>query len=153
MFVTAMTKHGNYEEAHNLLAVNFHSGSTSEWQAGEHLPLSLPRGSSFGGTTVAYSDAAEVGVVVSVNEPGNTDTGLVALNFKKIAGDWHISYVKQGHSSTYVDAANFAPPGFLPGSHRETTATWLILGLGLVGIITLVALLDWRISRPRKQLA
>jgi hypothetical protein len=153
MFVTAMAERKDYEKAHNLLAFDFHSGSTSEWQAGKNLPLSLPRESTFGGTTVAYSGATEVGTVVSVNEPGKTDSGLVALAFKKIAGQWRITYAHQGHSSTYVDAGNFAPAGFLPGSHRETAWTWLILGLGFVGIIAVVALLDWRISRPRKQLA
>jgi hypothetical protein len=148
-----MSERKNYEGAHNLLAFDFHSGSTNEWQAGKHLPVSLPRGSTFGGTTVAYSGVDEVGVVVSVNEPGNTQSGLVALVFENTTGQWRIRYVHQGHSSTYVDAGNFSPAGFLPGSHRETATTWLILGLGFVGIVALVALIDWRISRPRRQLA
>jgi hypothetical protein len=37
----------------------------------------------------------------------------------------------------------------LPGTHRETAWTWLILIGGLVGIIAVVASADWWLSRTR----
>jgi hypothetical protein len=148
-----MAARNNYEKAHELLAFDFHSGSTGDWRAGKDLPNSFSFGGTFGGTTVAYSDATEVGVVVSVNEPGKSESGLVALIFKKVGGQWRIVYDKQGHSSSRIDAGNYSPAGFIPGTHRETTQTWLILGFGLVGIIAVVAFLDWRLSRPRRRLA
>jgi hypothetical protein len=37
----------------------------------------------------------------------------------------------------------------LPGTHRETAWTWLILIGGLAGIIAVVALTDWWLSRTR----
>jgi hypothetical protein len=84
---------------------------------------------------------------VSITHPGQSD-GLVALRFDK-RKTWLIDYIHQGHASARVDAGNYAPPGFLPGSHTETFGTWLILIGGLAGLIAVVALADWWISRQR----
>jgi hypothetical protein len=149
-FITAMAQRTNLRKAHALLALDFQSGSVSDWEDGRDLPVNLPTDSSFGGTTVAYSDAHEVGVVVSVNEPRRLENGLVAVRFEKSAASWKIDYVHHGHSSTYVGVTNYSPAGFLPGSHHETKWTWLILGFGLIGIVAVVALLDWVLSRTRR---
>jgi hypothetical protein len=144
-----MTERTNLRTAHALLSLRFQSGSVADWRAGRDLPVTVPEHSSFGGTTIAYSGASEVGVVVSISEPGSSDSGLVALRFEKQGSSWDIDYIHEGHSSTYVDAGNYSPAGFLPGSHHETKWTWLILGFGLIGIVAVVAFLDWALSRPR----
>ena len=118
--------------------------------ARQHLPLLFGKGSTLGSATVAYSGATEVGLIDSVSKLGDPDGDLVALRFDKRGTDWLIDYVHQGRASTRVDATNYAPAGFLPGTHRETVGTWLILGLGLAGIIALVAVADWWLSRTRR---
>src|SRR3954452_5823157 len=82
-FVNAMIHRTNLESAHALLAPEFPTGSVSEWQNGQHLPLALARGSSLGGTTIAYSGPREVGLIVAANVAGAPDSELVALKFDK----------------------------------------------------------------------
>lgn len=149
VFVDAMIRRTNFEHAHALLTPQFQTGSVGDWQRGQHLPLSFGPDSSRGSTTIAYSGPTEVGLIVSVDKPGDPDGDLVALRFDKHGSQWLIDYVHQGRASTRVDSTNYAPAGFLPGTHRETGWTWLILIGGLVGIIALVALTDWWLSRTR----
>ena len=56
----------------------------------------------------------------------------------------------QGHASRLVDQTNYAPPGFLPGSHRQTFWDWAIFGLIGVALIAVVAFLDRLLSRKPK---
>jgi hypothetical protein len=149
LFVNAMIRHRNFEKAHALLTPQFQTGSVGDWQLAQHLPLELGKEGSLGSTTIAYSGPAEVGLIVSVSTPGDTDGHLVALRFDKRGSQWLIDYIHQGRSSTRVDPTNYSPAGFLPGTHRETAWTWLILIGGLVGIIAVVALADWWLSRTR----
>jgi hypothetical protein len=148
-FITSVAQRKALPQAHDLLAPTFVAGSVDDWTAGRKLPVELPPGSSAGGTTIAYSGASEVGVVETVDEPNMTDAGLVAMRFEKQDGAWLITYIHGGHASSRVDATNYSPAGFLPGSHRETAWTWLILIGGLVGIVALAALFDRGLSRRR----
>jgi hypothetical protein len=149
LFVNAMIQQRNFEKAHALLTPQFQTGSVGDWRLGQHLPLELGTDGSLGSTTIAYSGPTEVGLIVSVSTPGETDGHLVALRFDKRGSQWLIDYIHQGRSSTRVDPTNYSPAGFLPGTHRETGWTWLILIGGLVGIIAVVALADWWLSRIR----
>lgn len=149
VFVNAMIERTNLENAHALLTPSFETGSVDDWQRGQHLPLRFGKDSSLGSTTIAYSGPSEVGLIVTANKPGDPDGHLIALRFDKSGTQWLIDYVHQGRASTRVDATNYSPAGFLPGTHRETGWTWLILIGGLVGIIAIVALTDWWLSRPR----
>jgi hypothetical protein len=149
VFVDAMIRRTSLERAHALLSPRFQTGSVGDWQLGQHLPLSFAKGSSAGSVTIAYSGPTEVGLIVSVDRPGDPDGRLVALRFNRSGGQWLIVYVHQGRASTRVDATNYAPPGFLPGTHRESGWTWLILVGGLAGIVAIVGLLDWWLSRSR----
>lgn len=95
--------------------------------------------------TIAYSDPDLVGIVA---QDGNT---LVALIYRKANGKWQRTYEHQGEASRYTTAANYAPPGFIPGSHTETIGTWLLLALILVGSIAIVAFVDWWLGRRRSR--
>jgi hypothetical protein len=146
-FVNALIDRANLENAHALLTPQFQTGSVNDWRSGQHLPLAFAKDSSLGSTTIVYSGGSEVGLIVAVDKPGVPDGALVALRFVKQSTRWLIDYVHQGHSSTRIDATNYSPAGFLPGSHTESTWTWLILAFGLAGIVAVVALIDWRLSR------
>ena len=147
IFVNAMIQRTNFEKAHALLTAQFQTSSVGDWQLGQHLPLSFGKGSSLGSTTIAYSGPTEVGLILTVNKPGDPDGDLVALRFDKSGTQWLIDYVHQGHSSTRVDPTNYSPAGFLPGTRQESGWTWLILIGGLAGIIAVVASIDWWLSR------
>ena len=149
VFVNAMIHRTNYERAHALLSPQFQTGSVRDWQLGQHLPLSFGKGTTIGSATIAYSGPTEVGLILTANVPGDPDGALVALRFDKSGTQWLIDYLHQGRSSTHVDPTNYAPAGFLPGTHRETAWTWLILVGGFAGIIAAVGLTDWWLSRRR----
>jgi hypothetical protein len=102
LFVNAMIRRRNFEKAHALLTPQFQTGSVGDWQLGRHLPLELGKGGSLGSTTIAYSGPAEVGLIVSVSTPGDTDGHLVALRFDKRGSQWLIVH----------------PPGALIDSRR-----------------------------------
>jgi hypothetical protein len=97
-----------------------------------------------GAPTVVFSGRTTVGLVASASK-GNSER-LYAIRFDKVHGRWRVAYTHQGTASSRVDQQNFAPAGFEPGSRRETAWTWLALGLGLIGLVAVVALLDRRLS-------
>jgi hypothetical protein len=67
---------------------------------------------------------------------------LFAVRFDKTNGRWLVDYVHQGHGSNYIDDSNYAPAGFLPGSHQETLWTWLALVGGFLGIVAVAAFFE-----------
>jgi len=77
-FVNAMIHRTNFETAHTLLAPQFQTGSVNDWQSGRHLPLTFGKGSSLGGTIIAYSGPTEVGLVLSINRPGDPEGGAIS---------------------------------------------------------------------------
>jgi hypothetical protein len=116
-----------------------------DWAAGRNLPL--PRNAlTTPGTTIAFSGATTVGLVATV--PGNSESTLFALRFERRDGRWLIDYLHRGHGSARIDETNYAPPGFLPGSHVETLWSWLILAGGLVGLILVAALISRGLKGP-----
>ncbi len=123
------------------------------WRAG-HLPLAVPETAEYGGLDIAYSGSSLVGLVATISpNDGNPDADsiLFAMRFVRAGRAWRIDYLHQGHSSTYVDAGNYAPHGFLPGSSPGSTSSWLLLVLGFLGVVTVVALLDYTLARPRRR--
>ncbi len=92
------------------------------------------------GSTIVFSGGTTVGLIASI--PGATESTLVALRFEKTNGRFLIDYLHRGHSSARIDETNYAPPGFLPGSHVETIWTWLILVGGLIGLILVAAIVS-----------
>lgn len=135
-FVDDLLRRHDLPRAYALLSPDLQQGaSLHDWQTGRYLPLSATgSGASF---TIAYSGAATVGVV---SEIGNGV--LFAMRLDKTKGRWLIDYLHQGHSSTRVDAANYAPAGFLPGSHVETFWTWLALIGGFFAIVAVAVMFD-----------
>jgi hypothetical protein len=123
--------------AYALLAPSLRSHySLADWQAGHDLPIAANRLAT-PGSTVAFSGGSSVGLVASI--PGDTESTLVALRFDKTNGRWLLDYLHRGHSSGRIDETNYAPAGFLPGSHVETIWTWSILVGGLLGLILVAA--------------
>jgi len=108
-----------------------------------HIPDLQVDPSSGGGASVAFSGATTVGFVSSL--PPDV---LVAVRFDKTNGRWLATYVHTGHSSSRVDASDYSPPGFAPGSRRETAWTWLALVGGLLLLIA-VGVAGERFLRPR----
>jgi hypothetical protein len=145
-FVGDLLLRRNLTAAHALLAPSLRSRYTlTDWAAGRNLPL--PHSTlTTPGTTIAFSGATTVGLVATV--AGNSDSTLLALRFERTGGRWLIDYLHRGHSSARIDETNYAPPGFLPGSHVETLWTWLILAGGLVGLILVVALVSRGLGGP-----
>jgi hypothetical protein len=74
----------------------------------------------------------------------------VAIRLTKHGRGWLIDYLQRGHSSAFVSQANYAPHGFLPGSHEETLGTWSILVLSFLGVVAVVALADRLLARAPK---
>jgi hypothetical protein len=103
------------------------------------------------GSTVAFSGRTTVGLVASIapggSAPAGSDSTLFAVRFEKTNGRWLVDYLHRGHSSSRIDASNYAPAGFLPGSHRETLWTWLVLAGGLLAVIGVAGLVDRGLSR------
>jgi hypothetical protein len=142
-FVDDLIHRRSLARAHALLGSKLREHySLADWLRGRDLPLNTGQGAVAGGSDVAFSGPKMVGLVytISPDHPGADDT-LYALRFVKQNG-WHIDFSHQGHSSRYVDAANFTPHGFLPGSSSGSSWSWLILVLGLIGLIAVVAIAD-----------
>jgi hypothetical protein len=109
--------------------------SLHDWQTGRYLPLTATGAGA--STSIAFSGATTVGIVSAIG----TDV-LFAVRFDKTNGRWLVDYVHQGHGSKYVDDSNYAPAGFLPGSHQETLWTWLALVGGFLGIVAVAAFFE-----------
>jgi hypothetical protein len=135
-FVDDLLRRHDLPRAYALLSPDLQQGaSLHDWQTGRFLPLSAT--GSGGSLTIAFSGATTVGVV---SEIGNNV--LFAMRFDKTKGRWLIGYLHQGHSSSRVDAANYAPAGFLPGSHVETFWTWLALIGGFFAIVAVAVVFE-----------
>jgi hypothetical protein len=145
-FVGDLLTRRNLAAAHALLAPPLQSRyGLADWQAGRNVPL--PHSTlATPGTTVAFSGAVTVGLIASI--PESSESTLVALRFQKHDGRWLIDYLRRGHSSARIDETNYAPAGFLPGSHVETVWTWLILVGGLLGLILVAALVSRALRGP-----
>jgi hypothetical protein len=145
-FVGDLIHRRQLRAAHSLLAPALRAHyALGDWEAGRNLPIAS-NALATAGTTVAFSGGTTVGLVASL--PGGADATLVALRFDKTKGHWLIDYLHSGHSSTRIDETNFAPPGFLPGSHVETVWTWLILVGGLLGLILAAAVVSRALRGP-----
>ena len=119
--------------------------SLSDWQAGSHLPVSLDAQKQYSVSTVlSFAGAKTAGFVSAVDEQPQTssENTLVAVRFTKHNGRWLVDYVNQGHSSRLVDQSNYAPAGFLPGSHGQSTKDWAILLFGFLAVVAVVVVLD-----------
>jgi hypothetical protein len=122
--------------AYALLSIDLRNGaSLHDWQQGRDLPLAA--NASGGSVVVAFSGPTTVGIVSSIGS-----NLLVAMRFDKANGNWRIDYLHQGHSSSYVDDLNYAPAGFLPGSHAETLWTWLALIGGFLAIVAVAVFFE-----------
>jgi hypothetical protein len=145
-FVGDLLLRRNLTAAHALLTPSLRSQyAFVDWAAGRNLPL--PRNAlTTPGTTIAFSGATTVGLVATI--PGNSESTLLALRFERTGGRWLIDYLHRGHTSVRIDETNYAPPGFLPGSHVETLWTWLILAGGLLGLILVAALISRGLKGP-----
>lgn len=135
-FVGDLLRRRHLPRAYAMLSPELQkSYSLHDWQEGRYLPLSAAgTGASF---TIAFSGDTTVGLVSAIG----TDV-LFAVRFEKTNGRWLVDYMHQGHSSRYVDDVNYAPAGFLPGSHEETIWTWLALVGGFVAIVAVAALFE-----------
>jgi hypothetical protein len=143
-FVADILQRRNLARAYALLSPDLQkAASLHDWQTGRFLPLSAP-GSKEGSLTIAYSGATTVGLIAAI---GNDV--LFAMRFDKTNGRWLIDYLHQGHSSSRIDATNYAPAGFLPGSRQETFWTWLALIGGLVAVIAVGVLVEHRLRDRR----
>ena len=141
-FVDDLQRRRNLPRAYSLLSPNLRrAASLQDWQQGRYLPL--PAGSEGGFPVVAFSGATTVGLVFTSGER------LIALRFDKTKGRWLVDYLHAGHTSSRIGASNYAPPGFLPGSHTETIWTWLALAGGFLAIVGVAALFEQRLrERP-----
>jgi hypothetical protein len=156
-FVADVAGRHDLARAHALLAPGLRSKYTvGDWQAGHDLPFSAPDADSAAPSTIlSFYGPGKAGFVSSI---GTDDEGtgeratLVAIRFVK-TDRWLIDYLRTGHSSRYVSQSNFAPHGFLPGSHEETVWTWLILVVGFLGVVAIVAFLDRWLARGGRRAA
>jgi hypothetical protein len=141
-FVTDVVHRRHLAQAHALLAPGLAAKyALSDWQAGQHLPVSVdPKTPHSVSTVLSFSGAKTAGFVSAVD--GESPTALVAVRFGKQRGRWLVDYISQGHSSRLVDQSNFAPSGFLPGSYNQSKGDWLILLLGFLAVVAVVVLLD-----------
>jgi hypothetical protein len=91
---------------------------------------------------------------MSFNTPAPNSSGsiLFAIRLRKASGRWLIDYLRQGHVSRSVSETNFSPSGFSPGSQSTSLSAWWPLLLGLLGLIVLVALVEFGLSgRARRK--
>jgi hypothetical protein len=145
-FVADLLQRRRLADAYALLAPSLRTRyALADWQAGRNLPLAANELAT-AGSTIAFSGGTVVGLVASI--PGATESTLVALRFDKLNGRWLIDYFHRGHASARIDETNYAPPGFLPGSHVETVWTWLILVGGVLGLILVAALISRSLKGP-----
>jgi hypothetical protein len=139
-FVGDLLQRRRLAAAYALLAPSLRSRyALADWQSGRDLPISA-NSLVTPGSSIVFSGPTMVGLVASI--PGVTESTLVALRFERASGRWLIDYLHRGHSSARIDETNYAPPGFLPGSHVETIWTWSILVGGLLGLILVAALVS-----------
>jgi hypothetical protein len=125
----------------------------ADWQAGDHLPVSVDPQKQYSISTVlSFAGSKTAGFVSAVDEEPQVSpqTTLVAVRFAKERGHWLVDYVDQGQSSRLVDQANYAPAGFLPGSHGQSTKDWAILILGFLAVVAIVVLLDRLLGGSRR---
>jgi hypothetical protein len=135
-FVDRLLRRHDLPRAYALLSPDLQQGtSLHDWQAGRYLPLSAT--GNAGSFTIAFSGATTVGLVSEIGS-----NVLFAMRFDKLKGRWLVDYLHQGHSSSRVDATNYAPAGFLPGSHVETFWTWLALIGGLFAIVAVAVVFE-----------
>ena len=145
-FIGDLLQRRHLPAAYALLAPSLRSHySLADWQAGHDLPIAANHLAT-PGSTVAFSGGRSVGLVASI--PGDTESTLVALRFDKSNGRWLLDYLHRGHSSERIDETNYAPAGFLPGSHVETFWTWSILVGGLLGLILVAAGISRALKGP-----
>jgi hypothetical protein len=145
-FIGDLLQRRRLPAAYGLLAPSLRSHySLADWQAGHDLPIPANRLAT-PGSTIAFSGSSSVGLVASI--PGAAESTLVALRFDKTNGRWRIDYLHRGHSSTRIDETNYAPHGFLPGSHVETVWTWLVLVGVLLGLALAAAGISWGLKGP-----
>ena len=154
-FVNDVIQRRNLGRVHSLLAANLRSRySLADWQAGRDLPISVKGGGDYRASSiVSFYGAKHVGLVSSLSRRFGArpqEQPLAAVRFAKTNDRWLLEYVHQGHASRLVDQTNYAPPGFLPGSHRQTFWDWAIFGLIGVALIAVVAFLDRLLSRKPK---
>jgi hypothetical protein len=122
--------------AYALLSPDLRSGaSLHDWRQGRYLPLAA--GAPDASVSIAYSGPTTVGIVSSIGS-----NRLVALRFDKAKGRWLVDYLHEGHGSSYVDDQNYAPAGFLPGSHTETLWTWLALIGGFLAVVAVAVFFE-----------
>lgn len=135
-FVDDLLHRRHLARAYALLSPDLQkAASLHDWQQGRFIPLSVT--GTDASTVIAFSGGSTVGTVASM---GNDV--LFAVRFDKVRGRWLIDYLHEGRSSTYVDAMNFAPAGFLPGSRHETLWTWLALIGGFLALVAVAALVE-----------
>ena len=156
-FVADVVHRRDLAQAHGLLAPGLSAQySLDDWKAGKNLPFSVKDpGAVVPSTLMSFYGPRSAGFVssVGVDDPATGEQAtLVAIRFVK-TDRWRIDYVHRGHSSRYISQANFAPSGFLPGSHTETFWTWAILVLGFLGVVALVAFLDRLLARGGRRAA
>ena len=153
--MTAVIRRRDLAAAHSLLIPELRSRySLSDWQAGRDLPLSaVPKTSFIPGATVAFSGPKLVGLVMSFTTQAADSSGsiLLAIRLKKASGRWLIDYLRQGHGSRSVSETNFSPSGFSPGSQSTSLSAWWPLFIGLLGLIALVALVEFGLSGRRRR--
>ena len=103
---------------------------------------------------LSFAGATSAGFVSAVDEEPRVspESTLVAVRFAKQRGHWLVDYINQGHSSSLVDQSNYAPAGFLPGSHAQSAKDWAILILGFLAVVAVVVLLDRLLGGSRAHL-
>lgn len=146
-FIGDLLRRRNLRDAYALLAPSLRSHySLTDWQQGSGLPLQANENAT-PGSSIAFSGGTTVGLVASLpsRNASATEAVLFAFRFEKTNGRWLIDYLHQGHTSSRVDGSNYAPPGFLPGSHVESL--WLILAGGVLALIGVAALVDRGVGR------
>ncbi len=156
-FVADVVNRRNLARAHALLAPSLRAKySLADWEAGKGLPFSAngPEGGA-PSTVLSFYGPKSAGFVSSVgfdDAATGEQATLVAIRFVK-SDRWLIDYLHRGHSSRYISQTNYAPSGFLPGSHVETLWTWAILVLGFLGVVAIVVFLDRRLARGGRRAA
>ena len=145
-FMAGVVLGKNLAQAHALLDPKLRAKyALSDWRAGHDLPVSVDSQKQFSISTVlSFAGAKSAGFVSAVDQEPRvpSETTLVAVRFAKQRGHWLVDYINQGHSSRLVDQSNYAPAGFLPGSHGQSTKDWAILILGFLAVVAIVVLLD-----------